>query len=359
MEHSITSGSMMEHSIKDSRCMSIKVSHPQHLSQMLEREVEMRSTKDHQALTLLSSRCCPNLIWREKVTQWCYDVVDHLDISRGIVFVAMNILDRYSALRNLSATNERDYETAALTALFLSLRISGGTSSLDVHDLVRMSRLGVSIQEIVAVGKAMTGGLTWDSRILTPIDFCNAFVGLLPLSDADTSKESILETCNYLAEISVCDTFFSGVAASKVAFAAILNAVGWGNRSRLSELERTTFFAQINALYGLDCDDVDISALSARLHLIYKESQDNNQTGPHLILDSDDDMDIVVSVPVPLATRVVSQEQLSSSRPILRSMKSSSLVHSSPILSRDGNSKRAVTPSTNEQPFKRHRSTSY
>jgi Cyclin, N-terminal domain len=349
----------MEHSIKDAQCLSSKMSRPQHLSQMLEREVEMRRTKDHQALSLLSSRCCPNLIWREKVTQWCYDVVDHLNGSRDIVFVAMNILDRYSALHNLSATNERDYETAALTALFLSLRISGGRSSLDAHDLVRMSRLGVGIQEIVAVGKAMTGRLTWDSRILTPVDFCNSFVGLLPPSDTDTSRESILETCKYLAEISVCDTFFSGVAASKVAFAALLNSVGAGSLSRLSELERTTFFAQISALSGLDCDDDDVSALRARLHGIYNESQDNNQTGPHLILDSDDDMENVVSVPAPIATRVVSRERLSSSRPIARTIKSSSLVSSSPSLSRNFSSKRAITPLPNEHPLKRQRSASY
>ena len=116
------------------------------LSRMIDDEIEMRNANDHETLARVSRLNSPNMIWREKVTQWCYDVVDHLNESRDLVFVAMNILDRYSALYMSSSTNERDYETAALTALFLAVRISGGRS-LDAPDLVRMSRLGVTTQD--------------------------------------------------------------------------------------------------------------------------------------------------------------------------------------------------------------------
>lgn len=320
------------------------------LSQMINDEIELQRANDHETLARVSRLNSPNLIWREKVTQWCYDVVDHLDESRDLVFVAMNILDRYSALYMSSSTNERDYETAALTALFLAVRISGGRS-LDAPDLVRMSRLGVTVQEIVQVGRAMTDGLSWDIKIFTPADFCNAFINLLPLSNNICLRHSIAETCRYLVEISVCDVSFSGVCASKIAFAALVSTVNTGNRFHLPEEERLSLLSQINELIDLDYADANISSLCARLDGIYNQSQESEQQGPHLIPESDDDINMVVAVTRPITTRIVSCERFSSSRPILRSTKS--LFVSAPAVHHCLNSKRSITLSSAEQILKR------
>jgi len=327
------------------------------LSQMVKDEVAMRSANDHETLSQNSCRCTPNLIWREKVTQWCYAVVDHLNERRDLVFISMNILDRYSALHNNSGTNERAYEAGALTALFLAVRISGGRS-LAAPDLVRMSRLGITIQEIVNVGKAMTASLFWDIGVLTPVDFCNAFTRLLPVPPNDSSIVSILNTCRYLSEISVCDIAFSGVAASKIAFAAFLNAVGTDGLSGLSREQRTLLFTQIEETTGLSSDDAVVATLRARLHCIYSESQGNNQGGPHIIFDSEGDFVRAVSVPRPVCTRVVSCEHLSKTRPIARSIKCSSLSSSTPELVRNVNNKRVISPCHSEHALKRQRSAS-
>lgn len=320
------------------------------LSRMIDDEIEMRNANDHETLARVSRLNSPNMIWREKVTQWCYDVVDHLNESRDLVFVAMNILDRYSALYMSSSTNERDYETAALTALFLAVRISGGRS-LDAPDLVRMSRLGVTTQEIVQIGRIMTDALSWDIKILTPADFCNAFINLLPLSNNLCLHQSITDTCRYLVEISVCDVYFSGVCASKIAFAALVSTVSSSNMFQLPEEARLSLFDQINELTGLDNVAADIASLCARLHGIFNQSQESEQQGPHLIPVSDDDINTAVAVSRPVTTRVVSSERLFSSRPLSRSNKY--LVVSVPTVHHNLNSKRPIILPPTEQTPKR------
>ena len=47
--------------------------------------------------------------WRQQVAKWCYDVVDHLSLSRSIVHVTMNILERYLDA-TATVTNKKEYE---------------------------------------------------------------------------------------------------------------------------------------------------------------------------------------------------------------------------------------------------------
>jgi lipoyl(octanoyl) transferase len=62
-----------------------------------------------------------NEVWREKICEWCYQVVDHFDYNRQVVAIALNYLDRYLALRPV---NRKIFQLAAMTCLFLAIKLN-------------------------------------------------------------------------------------------------------------------------------------------------------------------------------------------------------------------------------------------
>ena len=275
------------------------------LAALIREENESRRRSDHRALRASSHCGAPNP-WREKTSQWCYDVVDHLGESREVVYLAMNVLDRYCVVQSNSsrALKERDYEIAAMTALFLAVRVTG-RATLELPQVMRMSRLGVCIHEILGIGKSMTDSLSWDRRLLTPLSFVRAMLDLL---DASAElKASLLDSASYLVEVSVCDAFFSGTHPFKVAVAAVSNAIGAGPQCRLSEAQSSKFFRQLLKPHNTQ---EEISRLQVRLHHIYSQSEENRNVSPHIIMDDDDEADVIVP-PIPRGTiRVISSEIL-------------------------------------------------
>ena len=284
------------------------------LSVMLAEENESSHLPDHRALRAAPHPCAPNLVWRERVSQWYYDVVDYLGEARDTVYIAMNVLDRYCVMLSASSTSfalgERDYEIAAMTALFLAIRVRG-TATLELPQLMGMSRLGVRIQEILAIGKRMTESLSWERRLMTPLNFVQAMLNLLDVSPC--LKSSLFESASYLVEVSVCDAFFSGMHSCKVAYAAVSNAIGTGPQSRLPHSQCVEFHRHISKLLDNSNDDDEIGMLRMRLHQIYAQSEENRNSAPHVIpQDDDDDEAMMVVVPPRSAFRVVSSQRLTS-----------------------------------------------
>lgn len=264
------------------------------LSQLLSEEDVTHQSFDHIALRKQGSQAASH-IWRERVTQWCYDVVDHLRGSRSTVYVAMNILDRFFLLGPYT-TSDRSYEAAALTALFLAVSIRG-SRNLEVVDLVRMSRLGVTIREIVEVGKDMTKSLSFDRRLLTPSDFIQELIKNLP-SDWDQVRiNSIAETAGFYCELCTIDSFFSGMKASEVAFASILTAL---------DSDTASFVDNVISGSGAQFDANRISTLSERIKSLRQGTPGLEE--PHVIPDSDEFCDI--SLPTS-NKRIVSHDKLS------------------------------------------------
>lgn len=294
------------------------------LAAMIGEEDESRGTDDHRALRDASHSCAPNLVWREKVSQWCYDVVDHLGESRDVVYLAMNVLDRYCVVRSSSsrALDERDYEIAAITALFLAVRVTGSVT-LELPQVMRMSRMGVRIHEILEIGTNMTNSLSWERRLSTPLNFVRALLELLDVSPE--LMDSLLESASYLVEVSVCDAFFSGKHPYQVACAAVINAIGVGCQSRLSPGQSNKFFHHILEVHGAR---EEISSLQRRLHHIYSQSEENRNSSPHVIMDDEDGtLAVVVVPPIPQATiRVISSSSLRQSAPSIKTSNKTPII---------------------------------
>jgi Cyclin, N-terminal domain/Cyclin, C-terminal domain len=245
----------------------------------------------------LLSRCdARNCVWREKVVKWCYDVADHLNEERTIVYVAMNILDRYCTTI-APPLDEKKYEIASLSSLFLAVHIAG-SGLLTLQELVSMSRGGISLQDIVAEGTAITRSISWKHPIITPVDFVRAIIRLIPSLNSSEHKQALLDSSSYVIELALCDDFFSNVKPSNLAVAAVLNGLEsnvcpGGKRVRHALMKATSF-----AISSFD----EVTVLCARLLCIYNQSAENMlQCGPHLIEDEDiEENSAIVKVNQPL-----------------------------------------------------------
>lgn len=223
-------------------------------------------------LPLLSAYC-----WREKVAQWCYDVIDHLGEKRELAYVAMNILDRFN---NYRPVDERCYEVEAMSALFLAVRIAG-SGNLSLHLLVSMSKENISQRDIIAIGKSMIAELNWDHRLLTPTDFIYVLVGDLSSRLSDPIKVALLDMALYLAELAVFDMVLATKRPSVVGAAATLSAIQRLETIRAeSKVELCQLVKSTSARFG------DITDLEHRMCLLSNEIP--GKTSPHLILDEDD-----------------------------------------------------------------------
>jgi hypothetical protein len=255
------------------------------LSILMEEAERLSCRPDSRALEAASGNCAPNLLWREKVCQWCYDVVDHLGKSRDVVFVTLNILDRYCAVRNFEKdgdVTEKEYEIYAMTALFLSFRISG-FDDLNVADLVGMSRLGVRIDDIVEAGSSMTTLLSWDAPILTPFQFCRALLRAVSDSVDEEWIQTLTDSASYLVEISVCDAFFSGRSSLVVALAALHSALRQGTASSESFCCKSYREELYKNNSALEVNHEEFDLLRSRLQHIFSRTNESRQSSPHVI----------------------------------------------------------------------------
>ena len=231
-------------------------------------------------------RCgTPSGAWREKVSQWCYDVADHLNEDRSIVYVAMNILDRYCETFSAPIT-EKKYEISSLSSIFLAVHIAG-SGDLTLRELVSMSRGGIAVKDIIGEATIIADAITLSEPILTPVDFVRSAIQHITSLKDSVHKQALLDSASYMIELAVCDGFFSNCKASSVAVAALLNAL------ELVVVPNSTMIAQ--SLIKVSCQAVDsidnITLHRTRLSCIYSHSVDHLQrsAGPHLIEDDDDD----------------------------------------------------------------------
>lgn len=213
-------------------------------------------------------------VWRERVAQWAYTVVDHVQADRAAVYNVLLLLDSYldaitaTTSSSIVAADEIDaptYQLLAMSCLYLVLRLRD-SRALSVEQLVSMSRNDGSNGSNSAVGvvtprrvaRTMKSILTalstsWRSLLAAPApgEFVAAYVQQLqqarqasfPAATATTTGSTagahtklddllsatrwsaLLDDATYLAELSVCDTYLRRERPSVVAYAALLNVL--------------------------------------------------------------------------------------------------------------------------------------
>jgi Cyclin, N-terminal domain len=187
------------------------------LFQMLEDEAAMTKSKQRSIIRQ------PNDVWRNRVVQWFYDIVDHFGDSRSIVYTAVYILDCYYSGKQYF--DNQSYQRAALSALFLAFRVNG-SSSVNLNDLISMSHIAGEVKDFVSMGKDILKNVNLSKRSQSPHNFVRAYVNVLTHAKFDASDcDVILDEALYYCDLSVSDFELSHIRSSELAMAAIVNAV--------------------------------------------------------------------------------------------------------------------------------------
>ena len=276
----------------------------QRIKKMMDIERTNRSSTDDYRAIQDVDQSYHKQVWRERVAQWCYDVLDYLEESRDVASTAMNIIDRYLAVlskdssssSSITAIGEFDYEVISFTALFLAIRVSGSSKDLEISELLQLSSSSGAPQarHILSAGNSMLAKLSWDHQILTPNAFLRELVALLLMQHDKEStsvnnngeietmtRESIgklTDFASYLVEVSVCDIFFSAVAPSEIAFGAIALAMTCNPDLFATGCQHQRFFSNffqiIHEHTSMDIESEHMNSIVSRLLNVYNQSQE-------------------------------------------------------------------------------------
>jgi hypothetical protein len=74
-----------------------------------------------------NSRSYADAWCRLKMVQWCYQVIDFVELSRDTVFIAISYLDRFFSTSTQRAKqvleNRKEYQLAVMTCLFMAIKL--------------------------------------------------------------------------------------------------------------------------------------------------------------------------------------------------------------------------------------------
>jgi lipoyl(octanoyl) transferase len=92
-----------------------------------------------------------NDIWREKICEWSYQVIDHFDFSREVVSVSIHYLDRFLATKSCS---KKEFQLSAMTTLFLAIKLYE-PGKLSMHSMIELSRGYFHVDQMIAMEMAI------------------------------------------------------------------------------------------------------------------------------------------------------------------------------------------------------------
>ena len=88
-----------------------------------------------------------NDVWREKICEWSFQVIDHFDFSREVVSISLHYLDRFLATRHC---NKRVFQLVAMTSLFLAIKLNE-PGKLSMESMIELSRGYFRADQMVAM----------------------------------------------------------------------------------------------------------------------------------------------------------------------------------------------------------------
>jgi len=187
-----------------------------------------------------------NEVWRSKVCEWFYRVVDRHpeNLSRDIVYISMNILDRFLAKTSLDINLERErakafYQLTAMTAIYVGAKVlyrrnhltrasnkleflETEVQILSVEALVGMSTAGFRVKDILEMEKCFLSTLHWQICPITPSSFVRMMLSVFCKREDTYCIDEIYQNARFLCELAACDYYFVGSKASEIALSSIL-----------------------------------------------------------------------------------------------------------------------------------------
>jgi hypothetical protein len=162
---------------------------------------------------------------RSKMVDWCYKVVDFCKYNRETVSITMNYLDRFLATPKGSClcSDIRTFQLACMTCLYTAIKVHE-PEAMQPEAIAKLSQGLYSADEVEAMEFEIIGALEWRLNPPTPLSFLRVYLSFLPLELIETDDiNTLFDLAKYQIELSTRDSFLTGLTASTVALAAVLN----------------------------------------------------------------------------------------------------------------------------------------
>ena len=202
-------------------------------------------------------------------------VVDHFDLHREVVCIAMNHLDRYLAVYP-HTVDKNLFQLLAMTCLYLSVKLNeykhllipGSKSSMDT--ILQLSRGYFTLEQMEKMEHDVLQRLQWHVHPPTPQTFVKHFLFFLSIEEHE-----IHDLSQFMVELSVMDYFFVSYKPSEIAIAGVLIAIDRlvpGRRAQVRfPFDRTL----------IEIDTPQVQACRSRLLMIYAQANDQVDAVPH------------------------------------------------------------------------------
>ena len=185
-----------------------------------------------------------NTSWRGEICRWSYNVVDHFDLPREVVAVSLDLFDRYLATQGNECSGKMAL-LASLTTLHIAIKVHS-EKNIKLTTLASLSRGQFGSEHIEQMEWRIMNALGWRLHPPTLFAFVSHLLMLFPGDVHHSVRKELFEVAIYLAELSVCDSFFVKFPASAVAMAAIINVMEDFPIDRLSTASRDDFWAMLS-----------------------------------------------------------------------------------------------------------------
>jgi len=203
-------------------------------------------------------QACPS-DWREKICEWCYQVIDHCDIDRDVVSITLFYFDRYCAFH--TNLDEALYQLVAMTSLYLAVKIHS-PRKISVASMVTLSRGHFRMDQVLKMEACIIKTLSWHLNPPTATLCLNTLEPLIDgLSDHADLTFNLKEHARYLIELSVCDDFFIRMRPTSIAYGALLMATHTLNAPRSVQHKLVS--------HSLDKDPATTRLCADRLRKVY------------------------------------------------------------------------------------------
>lgn len=208
-----------------------------------------------------------NVTWREKICQWSYNVVDHFDLPRELVAISLDLFDRYMATIGNQCSGNMAL-LASLTTLHIAIKVHA-EKRIKISTLASLSRGQFGPQHIEEMEWQILSAVGWKLHPPTLFAFISHLLMMLPNDTQHSVRKELFELSIYMAELSVCDSYFVRAKASTVAFAAILNVIEELPYARLSASARESYLRDLSEFFGLDRRSTNVMAARERLQAMF------------------------------------------------------------------------------------------
>ena len=216
-------------------------------------------------------------------------VVDHFDLNREVVSIAMSHLDRYLGIYT-GTVDKNLFQLLSMTCLYLSIKlnehehllIQGSISSMET--ILHLSNGFFKLEEMEKMERELLHTLQWRVHPPTGQVYVNQFLKYLSVDH----HQELQDLASYTMELAVMDYFFVSYKSSDIAIAALLNSIdrlgsGHGHRHKNNrnntralqqmEIDLLSFTSQ----FLIDVYSPSFIACRDRLSLIYTQANKENE----------------------------------------------------------------------------------